>query len=241
MREGNNGLNMPLETILLFLITDLTFCFTPGPATMVTVSHALPAGRQGGMRGALGPIAGINVGNFIWYSLTAIGLIAMIQAFPTVYMALRWLGVIYLAFLGAMMLRGASQNLGGSTAKAEGFKRGFLSGLAVHMSNPKALLFYTVIIPPFVDPTGNIWLQFGILAGLTTLTETAGLTFYAALASRARSLGNADKVQDSFKYIAAIVLICVAVLMAYLNLEDAFRHAESGADLAFNGVKGLLG
>lgn len=225
---------MPLETILLFLITDLTFCFTPGPATMVTVSHALPAGRRGGMRGALGPIVGINVGNFIWYALTAFGLIAMIQAFPSAYAVLRWLGVAYLALLGAAMLRGAHQQLGGSAVKAEGFKRGFLSGLAVHMSNPKALLFYTVIIPPFVDPMGSLWVQFGTLAGLTIFTETAGLTFYAALASRARSMGNADKVQDSFRYVAAAVLICVAVAMAYLNLE------ESGIDLTFKGVKGIM-
>ncbi|MEH6758079.1 MAG: LysE family translocator [Parasphingorhabdus sp.] len=226
---------MPPETLLLFLITDLTFCFTPGPATMVTVSHALPVGRQGGMRGALGPIAGINVGNFIWYALTAVGLIAMIQAFPSAYAALRWLGVIYLAWLGIAMLRGTDRNLGDSAAKAESFRRGFLSGLAVHMSNPKALFFYAVIIPPFVDPTGNLWVQFGTLAGLTIFTETAGLTFYAALASRARNLGNADRVQDVFKYIAAVVLICVALVMAYLNVEDA------GIDSAFNGVKGWVG
>lgn len=226
---------MPLETIMLFLITDLTFCFTPGPATMVTVSHALPAGKQGGMRGALGPIAGINVGNFIWYALTAFGLIAMIQAFPTAYAVLRWLGVAYLAFLGAAMLHGASKRLvHQSAAKAASFKRGFLSGLAVHLSNPKALFFYTVIIPPFVDPMGNLWLQFGTLAGLTIFTETAGLTFYAALASRSRHLGSADKVQDAFRYVAAFVLIAVAVIMAYLNLE------ESGVDLTFKGVKGWM-
>ena len=62
---------MPLETILLFVVADLMICLTPGPATMVTVSHALPAGPAGGMRGALGPIVGVNVGNFIWYALTA--------------------------------------------------------------------------------------------------------------------------------------------------------------------------
>ncbi len=226
---------MPPETILLFLITDLTFCFTPGPATMVTDSHALPAGRQGGMRGALGPIVGINVGNFIWYALTAFGLIAMIKAFPSAYAVLRWLGVAYLAWLGLAMLRGGGQMLGQSSAMAANFKRGFLSGLAVHMSNPKALFFYAVIIPPFVDPDGSLLLQFGILAGLTILTETAGLSFYAALASRARHLGNADQVQDRFKYVAAIILIAVAAAMAVLNLS------EEASALSFNPAQALTG
>ena len=189
---------MPLETILLFLAADLMFCFTPGPATMVTVSHALPQGNAGGMRGALGPIAGINIGNFIWYALTAFGLIALIQAAPAAYAALRWIGVAYLAWMGINMLRGGRANIAQQQAEKANFRRGFTSGLAVHMSNPKALLFYAAFIPPFIDPTGNLWLQFAILAGLTVFTETAGLTFYAALASRARNMGDADRLQPVF-------------------------------------------
>ena len=227
---------MPFETILLFLITDLMICLTPGPATMVTLSHALPAGRGGGMRGALGPIVGVNFGNFIWYALTAFGLIAVIQAFPIVYAVLRWIGVIYLIWMGWMMLRNRSDGMSDTAAEPANFKRGFLNGLAVHMSNPKALLFYTAIIPPFIDPTGNLWLQFGILAGLTIITETAGLSFYAALASRARGLGNTGVTQSTFRTIAGIVLIGAAIILASWNIID---HTVQSA--SFNSAKGLMG
>lgn len=210
---------MPLETIFLFVIADLMFCFTPGPATMVTVSHALPHGPKGGMRGALGPIVGVNVGNFIWYALTAFGLIALIKAVPTAYAVLRWLGVAYLAWMGVQMLRGGSSRLARQSAHSAGFQKGFLNGLAVHMSNPKALLFYTAFIPPFIDPSGNLLLQFAILAGLTVFTETSGLTFYAALASRARNLGNADQAQPLFQKIAAAVLIGAALILAWWNFS----------------------
>ncbi|SIN62076.1 Threonine/homoserine/homoserine lactone efflux protein [Parasphingorhabdus marina DSM 22363] len=225
---------MPLETILLFLVADLMFCFTPGPATMVTVSHALPAGRAGGMRGALGPIVGVNIGNFIWYALTAFGLIALIQAVPTAYAALRWIGVAYLAWMGLQMLRGGSSRLASQAARAASFQKGFLNGLAVHMSNPKALLFYTAFIPPFIDPSGNLFLQFAILAGLTVFTETAGLTFYAALASKARNLGEADQAQPVFQKIAAVVLIGAALILVWWNLTD------SGLQSAFNLPKEMV-
>ena len=211
---------MPIETLLLFVVTDLMFCLTPGPATMVTVSHALPKGAAGGMRGALGPIAGINAGNFIWYALTAFGLIALIEAVPAAYAVLRWIGVIYLAFMGIQMLRADNSRLAKQSAKQANFRRGFINGLAVHMSNPKALLFFTAFIPPFIDPAGNLWLQFAILAGLTVITETTGLSFYAALASRARNLGNADEAQSVFRKIAAIVLISAAILLGWWNLAD---------------------
>lgn len=226
---------MPLETILLFVIADLMICLTPGPATMVTVSHALPPSPAGGMRGAFGPIVGVNVGNFIWYGLTAFGLIALIQAIPIAYAALRWIGVAYLAWMGFQMLRGRSSMLAGQSAKGANFKRGFLNGLAVHMSNPKALMFYVAFIPPFIDPTGSLLLQFAILAGLTVLTETTGLTFYAALASKARNLGNADQAQPIFQKIAAAVLVGAAIILTWWNLTDG------AVESAFNLSKGSFG
>ncbi len=224
---------MALETILLFLITDLIFCLTPGPATLVTVSHALPHGPAGGMRGALGPIVGVNFGNFIWYGLTAFGLIALIQAFPTAYSVLRWIGVTYLVWMGMRMLSGQNSALARQSAERASFSRGFVNGLAVHMSNPKALLFYTAIIPPFIDPDGPLLVQFAILAGLTVITETTGLTFYAMIASRARNLGSADRAQPLFQKIAAAVLIAAALILAWWNLTDnamqsAFKLAQGG-------------
>ncbi len=226
---------MPLETILLFLIADLMFCLTPGPATMVAVSHALPLGPTGGMRGALGPIMGVNIGNFIWYALTAFGLIALIEAVPAVYSVLRWIGVAYLAWMGFQMFRGDTTALASQSAKSAGFRKGFLNGLAVHMSNPKALLFYTAFIPPFINPSGNLMLQFAILAGLTVITETTGLTFYAALAAKARNLGNADRVQPVFQNIAAIVLIGAALILAWWNLSHYTVQS------AFNLPQGVMG
>lgn len=222
---------MPLETIILFLITDLTFCFTPGPATMVTISHALPPGRDGGLRGALGPIAGINVGNFIWYGLTAAGLVALIQTLPVAYAALRWVGVAYLVWIGAAMIRSKPSRLDSTKSRKASFARGFANGLAVHMSNPKALLFYTAFIPPFIDPSRSLWMQFGILATLTVFTETSGLTFYAALAARTRGLRQAREGARVFRKAAGVVVIAAAVILAWWNLNDT-------ALAAFNAAKG---
>jgi len=226
---------VPLETILLFIVADLMICLTPGPATMVTVSHALPNGPAGGMRGALGPIVGVNVGNFIWYALTAFGLIALIQTLPTVYALLRWIGVAYLIWMGVNMLRNTSRKLHDQNSSRANFRRGFLNGLAVHMSNPKALLFYTAFIPPFIDPAGNLWLQFGILVGLTVLTETTGLTFYAALASRSRNLVSANSAQPIFQKVAAFVLIAAAFILAWWNISDGSTAMLFNQPTGFNG------
>ncbi len=226
---------MALETILLFLITDMMFCLTPGPATLVIVSHALPHGPTGGMRGAFGPIVGVNVSNFIWYGLTAFGLIALIQTAPTAYSVLRWIGVAYLGWMGLRMFRGGTSALARQSARSAGFGKGFLNGFTVQMSNPKALLFYSAVIPPFIDPNGQVLLQFAILAALTVITETTGLSFYGSLATRARKLGRADQAQPRFQKIAAIVLITAALILAWWNLTDTALQG------AFNLPQGILG
>lgn len=211
---------MPIETIFLFLITDLMFTLTPGPATMVTVSHALPPGDKGGVRGALGPITGINIGNLIWYLLTALGLIALIKTVPIAYAALRWLGVAYLLWMSYRMYSGASAQLAGQQGREAGFRQGVVNGLAVHMSNPKALAFYTLIIPPFINPALSLPLQFLTLATLTLFTETSVQLFYAWLASKARNLGSADRSQAQFRKLAAGILVLAALILAWWNLQD---------------------
>jgi len=78
-------------------------------------------------------------------------------------------------------------------------------------------------------------LQFAILAGLTVITETTGLTFYATLASRARKLGHADQAQPLFQKIAATVLIAAALILAWWNLTD------DAMQTAFNLAQGRMG
>ncbi|MDZ7588489.1 MAG: LysE family translocator [Parasphingorhabdus sp.] len=211
---------MPIETAILFFITDLSFCMIPGPATMITVSHAMAPGHEGGMRGALGPMAGINVGNLIWYALTALGLAALIATFPTGYAVIRWFGVFWLIWTGVKILRAPPQAARPERSRRAAFAAGFGNGLAVHMANPKALVFYIAIIPPFIDHDLPLIPQFLTLAGITLITENIGLGTYAMIASRARNMGDAAARQPQLQRISGGVIIAVAMLLLAYNLND---------------------
>ena len=204
---------MAYETLLLFFITDLLFCLSPGPATIVCTSHA----AHGGMRNALGPILGIHAANFIWYALSALGLVALVQTAPNLYSLMRWVGVVYLLWIAIAMLRESRAALALNKRSTVKFTRGFISGLAVHMSNPKALLFYAAFLPQFIDPQASILLQIIILAAITVITESIGLVFYSSIAAGARSISNSERISLISHYGSAAVLILVALFMAYLN------------------------
>ncbi len=207
---------MTHETLLLFFITDLLFCLSPGPATIVCASYA----ASGGMRNALGPIMGIHAGNFIWYALSALGLVALLQTAPNLYNIIRWAGVAYLVWIAFTMLRQSKASLALNKHGTVKFSRGFMSGLAVHMSNPKALLFYAAFLPQFIDPEISILLQIIILAAITLITESIGLFFYSSIAAGARSIANSAKISNIAHYGSAIMLIMVATFMAYLNYSE---------------------
>jgi len=212
---------MAYETLILFFITDLWFCLTPGPATIVCASHAI----KGGMKNALGPIMGIHMGNFIWYALSAFGLVALIQSAPQLYNIIRWIGVIYLLWIGFNMLQqsGGKQSIDGlSVISIVDFKTGFISGLAVHMANPKALLFYAAFLPQFINPDISIGPQILILAAITIITESIGLFFYSSLAAGVGNLVNTQNIAIWINILAALCLILVAIIMSWYN----FNHID---------------
>lgn len=212
---------MNCETIIAFFLADLAMCLSPGPATIVVASHAY----SGGMKNAIGPILGIHGGNFIWYILSGMGLIALIQTAPLFYDVIRWIGVIYLLWIGYQIYNSRNRNLSFRGGKVRGLASGFLTGLMVHLSNPKAMLFYATILPPFIDPTANIPLQILILACVTLITESIGLLFYSFIALRLRtgsqSIGTSvSPLVENAEKIAGAALFAVAIAMAWLNYNS---------------------
>lgn len=206
---------IPLENMIAFVVTDLAFCLIPGPAVMVTVSHALP----GGMRGAIGPILGINCGNFIWYGLSAIGLITLASQAPNAFAIMQFIGTAYLIYMGyrrfvAPDFASALQSGGVATT----ILGGFINGIAVHMANPKALLFYTAVLPQFLDNDRPIGPQILVLMLLTIFTETTSLLIYSIIAAKGGKLAQAKGRTILLNRIAGCILIVVALLLASFNI-----------------------
>lgn len=170
-----------LHLLLLYAFTDLIACLTPGPAVMAVASHALAGSR----RGAAGAITGINAGNLVWFTLAGAGLSAVVSALPGLFAALRWIGIGYLLWIGFQSCRQSDETLAlRSAGEKTGFGRGLLSAAAIQLSNPKALLFFTVILPPFINPAMPILRQILWLAVIAVVIEATVLTVYAGLAWR---------------------------------------------------------
>lgn len=118
---------------------------SPGPAILSVIGTSMTAGRKAGVAQALG----IASGAFVWATLSALGLTALITAYASLLTAIKIAGGMYLLWLAFKSFRSAvnTKVLDGKYAVSTGSHRMFfLRGLMVQMTNPKAALTWIAIM-----------------------------------------------------------------------------------------------
>jgi homoserine/homoserine lactone efflux protein len=199
-----------LETILLFTLTELAMALSPGPAVLLIMSQ----GARHGVRGSALGAAGIELGNTLWFLLSALGLTALLLASATAFLVVKWVGALYLLFLGVKLLL----SKGGAPAAdaARPAPRGALvmQGFITQMGNPKAMIFFGALLPQFVDPQGDIVLQFTVFGLLTIFTEYPVLLMYGWIAERGRKLAGGEAALKWFDRVAGACLIGAGARLA---------------------------
>jgi threonine/homoserine/homoserine lactone efflux protein len=120
---------------------------SPGPDTILVISHAANRGPRAGIAAALGIVVG-----GVWYMLLCgFGFLSLLNAEPALYFALRMFGACYLAWLGFRLLRASltvtySFNINSVATSSSPFRQGFLTNIL----NPKVAMFYLAVLPQFV-------------------------------------------------------------------------------------------
>jgi homoserine/homoserine lactone efflux protein len=106
----------------------------------------------------------------------------------TAFTVLRLAGAVYLIYLGSRILLAtfhrsvAASKQPGAPLPAR--RSLFLQGLLVQLTNPKALLFVSALLPQFLDPRRPICFQLSVLVFTTILVDSIVLSSYAFLAHR---------------------------------------------------------
>jgi threonine/homoserine/homoserine lactone efflux protein len=200
---------MSWETWSLFLVMVTVVCLTPGPAVMFILSQALRRGPRAAFWSSLGILAG----NTFYFILSASSLGAILFASYDLFATIRWIGAAYLVWLGVTTFIGASPIVpaGPTGGVARPGPRLVLDGFVLQASNPKALVFFTALVPQFVDPAGSVPLQMAILAATTVVVEFVVLTTYGALAGRATALAAEPRFATATNRVAGSLLVAAGV------------------------------
>ena len=172
-------------TLLLFAATVLPLVCTPGPDILFIVSQGLSSGTRAALRANEGIIAG-----YILHAiLGALGVAALISAYPVLLGVIRWVGVSYLIYLAIRMLLSAARagSMAAPSAEPVPARALIAKGFLTSFLNPKGLMVYLAILPSFIQPTDHsVALQVFSLAGIFI---SACAVVYAVIGIVVGSLG----------------------------------------------------
>lgn len=202
----------------VFLAAVVALLIVPGPDFVLITSQSVSHGVRHGAACS----AGIFLAGILQTLLVAAGLGQIMEAWPLAATAIRLAGAAYLAYLGVKLLlawRRQPERLEHRTpvASAQSIRALLLAGLANNLLNPKALVFFSVFIPQFVNPgLGSSTVQIAIWGGMLSLMGLAYNLLLSLLFSAARSLHiNVPGVQRHGQGVLGLVFLVLAARLTW--------------------------
>lgn len=206
---------MAWQVWLLFVMTEAVLSLTPGPAVLYVLSQAI---RRGAGK-SIWASWGILSANVLYFTLSATSLGAVIVASYKLFFLIKWLGAAYLVYLGLRSFFAKSSVLALPEANEDrrSGPRILRDGFFLQAANPKAILFFTAILPQFIDAHHNVAFQILLLGVSSILVEFAILFVYGQLAGRALSTARSPRFEKLTNRIAGSLLIGAGVGLARLR------------------------
>jgi threonine/homoserine/homoserine lactone efflux protein len=151
-------------SLAAFAVTSALLIVVPGPSVLFVISRGVALGRRAALLTVLGNAGGV----FVQVLAVAAGLGAALERSTVLFDAVRLVGAAYLVYLGVQAVRHRrelSTVLDVTTTRpARSILR---EGFVVGLTNPKLVIFFTAVLPQFVDPDGGpVAVQLLLLGGI---------------------------------------------------------------------------
>src|SRR5262245_61690844 len=154
---------MSPEILVAFLAACVLLGLTPGPNMSLILASTLTSGLRAGIT----TLAGTTTGLALLVAAAAAGMSSVMVLMSEWFDVIRWVGALYLVYLGLRTLWQLRRRAAGVPAPPPRAGTNlYLEGLLVSLSNPKVLLFLGAFLPQFVDPARDPVWQLSVLAVL---------------------------------------------------------------------------
>ena len=195
---------------LAFLGAMAILAATPGPSNLFAIANGMSRGERAVIVG----VAGMNTATLIWYVAAALGLGALALAFPQAVKTLIVVGAVYLVWLAVKAVRSGFSAQGGlGHAAIHASRSAYWDSFLVQIANPKILLFFGAVLPPFLDFKKPLLAQFLLFAATTVALDVTATTAYG-LGGAALSRRMAEpRFRKGFALSTAAVLLAAAALI----------------------------
>ncbi len=206
---------MDLTVWLAFAAASTALLMIPGPTVLLVLAYAIGQGRRVAVPTALG----VATGDLIAMSASLAGLGALVLTSAALFVALKWIGAVYLVWLGFRMILGAK---GRSLEPAPPEtaippRSAFGHAAAVTALNPKSIAFFIAFAPQFLDPARALLPQAAILIATFVGLAAVNALLYALAAARLRGVIGRPAVTAWLTRAGGATLIGMGVATATLR------------------------
>lgn len=201
---------MSVEIWLAFVAASIVLLIIPGPTILTVVSYSMSHGK----RANFPLIAAVSLGDSTALVLSLLGLGVLLAKSAFWFVVLKWIGGLYLLYLGIKLLRAGAQPARFAVpAENESSLRLFINTYVVTALNPKGIVFFLAFFPQFVTPGEGATQQLWILALTFVALSTTNAVLYAIFAAKVRAYLASPYMQRIFN-ISGGTLLSVAGIWA---------------------------
>ncbi len=204
---------MTITSLFLFAATELLLSLSPGPAVLLVVSQGMRSGVRASFIGSLGIIAG----DIIYFAISALGLGTILLASHFMFLLIKWAGAVYLFYLGLKLIKNTFVFKEEPEAEETVivYQKVFRQGFLMQLANPKAILFFTALVPQFINTQMAVAPQLIILGIISVSIQFPTLLFYGWLAEKGGSWFRNSRYSKWLDRIAGTFLIGAGLKLAF--------------------------
>ncbi len=199
--------------ILLYAGAMLVLFLTPGPVWLALLAR----GMSGGFAAAWPLAVGVAVGDMVWPLLAVLGVSWIVSVYAGFLDVMRVVAVVMFLGMGGLLILNAGKSITTDQRLTRpGMWAGFLAGLAVILSNPKAVLFYMGVLPGFFDLTRIGVLDIAVIVVISFVVPLTGNLILAFFIDRLRRYLTSAQALRRTNIVSGSLLIVVGVVIWWL-------------------------
>jgi threonine/homoserine/homoserine lactone efflux protein len=183
----------------------------PGPVWVALIARTL----SGGFASAWPLAVGVVIGDLVWPFAAIFGLSWILSVYGDFLTALRWVAAVIFVIMGVLLIRKPAAALSAdSRLTRPGRGAGFITGVAVVLGNPKAILFYMGVLPGFFDLTRLAGPDIVLILFVSALIPLLGNLGLALFVDRARQLVSSPESIRRINVASGVLLVLVGIVIA---------------------------
>jgi threonine/homoserine/homoserine lactone efflux protein len=199
---------MTLPLYFAFVAAAVFLLIIPGPTVLMVVGYGLAEGRKNSWP----LVVGVALGDAVALACSVAGLGAVLAASASAFTILKYIGAIYLVYLGIGMIR--SGNAVAPKLAATSRRKKFVHAFAVTAVNPKCILFFVAFLPQFISHDAPAGPQLLLLGATFVILSAINATTFSFLSGTAGSRIQDPKFMRRLKGVGGSVMVGAGVLTA---------------------------